>query len=516
MTIWNLYFILKIVLFATGHLKPLWLANVGLALALALTAPIRRRGLQALRHVIALALAVPLIYREAGLPPAARIVEAFGGLKSFSLAYWMELASRYVPPALLLATIAAIVVYGIVNRWVRVATFVLAALIVIPMWQAGEAIVAGARAGDGSSAADARDAARALDHNAALAAFRTRESQRVVTFGHPRIDPATQFDVIVLHVCSLSWDDLDVAKLRNHPLLGRFDYLFTNFSTAASYSGPAAIRVLRATCGQEAHADLYKPASSSCYLFAQLAEAGFAPQTLFNHDGHFDNFLQVVRDNIGAPNAPVLSNADAPVAMHAFDGSPVKDDYATLASWYAKRGTTAGPVALYYNTISLHDGNQLPGSHLTSLDSYPLRARKLMDDFDRFADLIASSGRRAAIVVVPEHGAALRGDRNQVAGLREIPTPRIIHDPVGVRLVGFPGNHGATTVIDEPTSFLALAQLLSNVVSGAPFRPGATLSRYAADLPQTEMVGENEGTVTVKTADGYVVRTPDGVWVGER
>lgn len=113
---------------------------------------------------------------------------------------------------------------------------------------------------------------------------------------------------------------------------------------------------------------------------------------------------------------------------HAFDGSPVRDDYETLAAWYAQRASIAGPVALYYNTISLHDGNRLPNSSLSSIDSYPLRVNKLMSDFDRFADLIASSGRRAVIVFVPEHGAALRGDANQVAGLREIPTPRIVHD----------------------------------------------------------------------------------------
>ena len=47
-------------------------------------------------------------------------------------------------------------------------------------------------------------------------------------------------------------------------------------------------------------------------------------------------------------------------------------------------------------------------------------------------------------------------------------------------------------------------------------KPGVTLSQYAADLPKTEMVGENEGTVTMKTATGYVVKTPDGVWVDEK
>jgi cellulose synthase operon protein YhjU len=220
-----------------------------------------------------------------------------------------------------------------------------------------------------------------------------------------------------------------------------------------------------------------------------------------------------VHDNTGVPNVPMISNTSVPIAMHAFDGSAIRDDYATLANWYAQRANTPGPVALYYNTISLHDGNRLPNSNLSSIDSYPQRVNKLMSDFDRFADLIAASGRRAVIVFVPEHGAALRGDANQVAGLREIPTPRIVHGPAGVRLVGFQGNHGPTTVIDNPASFLAIAQLLSNLVSNSPFKPGVTLPQYAANLPQTQMVGENEGTVTMKTASGYVVKTPDGVWV---
>jgi hypothetical protein len=30
------------------------------------------------------------------------------------------------------------------------------------------------------------------------------------------------------------------------------------------------------------------------------------------------------------------------------------------------------------------------------------------------------------------------------------------------------------------------------------------------------MIGENEGTVVMKTAAGYVVKTPDGVWVEQK
>jgi cellulose synthase operon protein YhjU len=203
--------------------------------------------------------------------------------------------------------------------------------------------------------------------------------------------------------------------------------------------------------------------------------------------------------------------------MHAFDNSVIHDDYSTWANWYAQRAQTPGPVALYYNTISLHDGNRVVGKeNLTSIASYPYRVNTLMNEVDQLSDLIAKSGRRAVIVFVPEHGAALRGDANQVAGLREIPTPRIVHGPVGVRIVGLAGAHGPTTVIDSPTSFLALAQLLSNLVSNSPFKPGVALSQYASGLPQTQMVGENEGTVTMKTATGYAVKTPDGVWVDQK
>ncbi|PRF46642.1 cellulose biosynthesis protein BcsG [Burkholderia multivorans] len=518
MTFWNLYFILKFALFATGHLQPMWAANLVFALALAASAPLRSRVARIVRQIAAVAIAVPLLARELHAPPLARLAEAAREVATFRADYWLEILPRLPPPMLLLTVAGVLIVYFVVNRWLRVATFVIAALIAMPLWQAGSGWatrVAQATTAQGGTATAAR-AGQPEDYNAALATFRAQESQRQVAFGHLGSDPAAQFDVIVVHVCSLSWDDLDAAKLRNHPMLSRFDYLFTNFSTAASYSGPAAIRVLRASCGQEAHADLYKPAPQQCHLFAQLASAGYTVQSLLNHDGHFDNFLQVIRDNIGVPGAPLVSNEAAPVAMHAFDGSAIKDDYATLANWYAQRASVAGPVALYYNTISLHDGNRVVGSALTSIDSYPQRAAKLMSDVDRLADLIAQSGRRAVIVFVPEHGAALRGDRNQVAGLREIPTPRIVHGPVGVRLVGFAGDHGTTTVIDQPTSFLALAQLLSNLVSNSPFKPGVTLAQYAADLPRTRMVGENEGTVTMQTAAGYAVKTPDGVWIDEQ
>jgi cellulose synthase operon protein YhjU len=241
-------------------------------------------------------------------------------------------------------------------------------------------------------------------------------------------------------------------------------------------------------------------------------------QFMMNHDGHFDNFLGTVEREIGRDGIQPQSIEGLPAVMKEFDGSPLVGDYDALAKWYQGRiDKGGGPVALYYNTVTMHDGNRLPSSNLTSVQSYPVRLKKLLGDIDRLIDLIAHSGRKAVVVFVPEHGAALRGDARQITGLREIPTPLIINIPVGVKLVGLPTGEqrqGPAVVIDRPTSYLALAQLLSGLVANSPFQAGAPpLARYANDLPQTRLVGENENTVTMSTLNGYVIHTPDGVWI---
>ena len=58
------------------------------------------------------------------------------------------------------------------------------------------------------------------------------------------------FDVVVLNIWFLATADLDAIGVRPRDLFDNFDILFSNFNSATSYSGPAAIRLLRASCGQ--------------------------------------------------------------------------------------------------------------------------------------------------------------------------------------------------------------------------------------------------------------------------
>lgn len=517
---WNLYFLLKLFLYYKGVLFPLWAVNLVLILILIL--PFERRWVRAARLVLALIAALPLIYYESSLPPFAHALAQAGNIMKFDASYLRELAARFIPVSVFWAGLAAVLVYYVLNRWVRFSSLVLIAFVSIPLWHVVDGNLSGrsslAAPAVASSAPPAAQegalGAAGGDYSAVIKRFRETEAPRRVIF--ERADPQAdaRFDIIMVHICSLSWDDLKVVKAVDNPLLKHFDYLFTHFSGAVSYSGPAAIRLLRADCGQTSHKNLYSSAPQACHIFSALQQEGYTPQVALNHDGRFDDFIGDVTRNIGVSGVKPMSLEGVPVGLKAFDDSPIRDDYSTLEHWWAARQKTEGPVALYYNTVTLHDGNHMLDSKMSSLESYPLRLTKLMSEIDRFAELVQSSGRKAVMVFVPEHGAALEGDARQIAGLRDIPTPKIINLPVGVRLINFSGERGQMRVISAPSSYLALAQLLANMVANSPFKSRApALGQYAENLPRTDMVGENENVITLPTPKGYAMRNAAGAWV---
>lgn len=118
----------------------------------------------------------------------------------------------------------------------------------------------------------------------------------------------------------------------SHPLWSHFDIQFKDFNSATSYSGPAAIRLLRASCGQTSHKNLYQPAGNQCYLFDNLAKLGFTQHLMLGHNGQFGNFLKEVREQ-GGMQAPLMDQTGLPVSLLGFDGSPVYDDTAVLQRW---------------------------------------------------------------------------------------------------------------------------------------------------------------------------------------
>jgi cellulose synthase operon protein YhjU len=507
---WNLYFIFKFVLLWAGYLNLQVLPNLVFAAALLL--PLPHRYLRILRTVIAIPVGVALFYQDTWLPPFSRLL-AQPGVLSFTGAYAVELAGRFIDWNLcaLLAVLA--VVYAFVRHWLRLTTLSvlglawLASANVLSPHASSEPVEASA-----SGASMAAVSTAALDSatlEAYLQKFYSTEAGRQVEF-KPATSAVLPFDLLLINICSMAWDDLETVGLRDNTLFQQMDVIFDSFNSATSYSGPAAIRLLRASCGQVPHSQLYGTAPEQCLLMDDLSKLGFASEVMLNHTGQFEGFLDEVRAQGSLP-APAISTSKLPRALVGFDGSPILRDAQVLDIWWKHREEEKSDrVALFYNTTTLHDGNRvLTADGGTRSSDYKPLAQGLIDDLNGFIKQLELSGRRVVVVIVPEHGAALHGDRMQISGMREIPSQSITHVPVGIKLVGMGRNPGAAPLhITAPSSFLALSEIISRLYSAQPQveGQGPSWSALLSDLPQTAAVSENAGTVVVDYAGKPYIR----------
>jgi cellulose synthase operon protein YhjU len=441
-----------------------------------------------------------------------RLVKTTGDLAAFTPSYLLELVLRFINPWVVLQLALLLIVWLLLAHRLRMASFAFIGILSAPLvlWMQHLQTVQPIQTADAGAGAPQVLTQEALTTR--LNTFFAAEAPRRVSF--PKTLQGPEFDIVLMHTCSLAWDDVELVNQRNDRLFGRFDVLFTRFNSASSYSGPAAIRVLRSACGQQPHEDLYGPLDPQCALINQLAQVGYQPQWTMTHDGEFGNFSSVMERNMGLPVKFELDTG-ARIAQRAFDGSAIYADYDVLSRWWQRRQTLpAARTVLFYNTSTLHDGNRIEGAgRLDAKESYDRRLKDFLGDANQFLDLLEKSGRRAVVVMVPEHGAALRGDRVQISGLREVPTPAITQVPVGIKLVGPGWTDGPQQVVETPTGHLAVAELISRFLSSNPFAGGATtLPDLVRGLPQTEAVSENEGTVVMQVGSGHQLRSPDGSW----
>ena len=116
--------------------------------------------------------------------------------------------------------------------------------------------------------------------------------------------------------------------------------------------------------------------------------------------------------------------------------------------------------------------------------------------------------------MVPEHGAAVRGDKVQIAGLREIPTPAITQVPVGIRIFGRGLRRGGPAQVDKPTSFLAISHVVRKLLQDKSFQQGVIDPKaLVEDIPETLPVSENSGTIYMRYQDTDYLRLNDGQWM---
>ncbi|HBR1375839.1 TPA: cellulose biosynthesis protein BcsG [Klebsiella pneumoniae] len=533
---WNFYFLVKFALLWAGYLN--FHPMLNLVFLAFLLAPIPREKLHRIRHWIAIPLGFALFWHDTWLPGPESIFSQGSQIAGFSASYIWDLIVRFINWSMVGAFFVLLVLWLFISQWLRVTVFVSAMVVwlavspLLPaftLWPSGQPTTAAATTAQANTGANAAAGAASSPANSDippqtepptsanltnwLNAFYAAEQKLKTPFPDQLPADAQPFDLLVINICSLSWSDIEAAGLMDHPLWKHFDIVFKNFNSATSYSGPAAVRLLRASCGQLSHTNLYQPSGADCYLFENLAKLGFNQQLMLGHNGLFGDFLKELR-SLGGMQSPLMDQTGLPVSLQAFDGSPVYEDLAVLNRWLKTEEASSNPRnATFYNTLPLHDGNHFPGQSKTA--DYKVRAQKLFDDLDNFFTELEKSGRKVMVVVVPEHGGALKGDKMQVSGLRDIPSPSITNVPTAVKFFGMKAPHeGAPIIIDQPSSYLAVSELVVRALDGKMFsEDSVNWQQYVANLPQSAAVSENANAIVIQYQGKPYVQLNGGSWV---
>lgn len=514
---WNIYFIFKFILYYQGKMGFHALEN--LSFAAFLLVPVKHKALNTVRNVLAFPAALWLFHYDSFLPPLGRLTAQIEQLLAFETSYQIELLVRFIPAGAVLSLIALAAIYYLLSRFFRMSVVVVMTLVVLTFTSLPQDQRPGAPSPAATTAPKAITAGiptHDLGIDRYLNEFFRTEKDRRVDFS-PAVRSTNPFDILLLSVCSLSWDDLAVTNLADHSFFSRFDVIFDQFNAATSYSGPALLRLTRASCGQPSHADLYKDYPAHCNLFDSLAQLGYQQAVVMNHNGEFDSLLEKMR-LYGGVEAPLFPQDGMPVAQKAFEGSPVYSDLQVLSRWWQNRLLNiepGKPVAALYNTVSLHDGNQVVGRKPSFGEaSYTLRAKTLLTELEQFFDVLDQSERNVVVVLVPEHGAGLSGDKMQIPGMREIPSPAITHIPVAVKFFGRDiQRRDSIAHVRQPTSYQALAQLLDNVIEQDIYgKRRFVAAEVARGLPETSEVSQNEGSTVLKLGDKHYISLDDRTW----
>lgn len=529
---WNVYFLAKFALLWAGYLNFHPLINLVFAAFLLFPLPWARG--RRWRHWLAVPLGIGLLYHDTWLPGIESIRAQGGQVFSFTLDYWLELLGRFINWEMVGAGFVMLTLYLFVAQWLRFTPWILLSL--LWLWlsplvgnpfasqeEVKTVSTSTSKSSQPEEVAEEKSVSMAgqLDQsapptnqnlNAYLDSFYAEERDRVVHFPTQLPANATPFDVLIINICSLAWSDVKASDLMAHPIGRHLDLMFKQFNSATSYSGPASIRLLRASCGQTSHQDLYTTASSQCLLFDNLAQLGFEQQVAMDHSGAFGNYLKDLRQYASLDVTP-MSKQGMAHDLASFDGEPIYRGDALFARWLSEREKSkAERNATFFNLIALHDGNRYAANH--QIAPYKARLKTLLDQLDSFLTALEKSGRKVAVIFVPEHGAALSGDRMQMAGLRDIPSPSITQVPVGVALIGTKSGHESTRNIDTPSSFLAISELVSRLVGGNVFDSDTIdWDGLLKGLPETPAVAENQGSVVLEYQGKYHIKLGEGDWV---
>ena len=343
-----------------------------------------------------------------------------------------------------------------------------------------------------------------------LDTFFEHEKSRIVTMPESLPVNYQPFDIVILNICSMATDDVVVSDLMTHSVFIKFDFAFDDFNSVSSYSTPASMRLLRANCGQQTEKQMYQERRAECELLTSLEGLGFNSQVYFDHDGVYGDYLKSLNELAGL-DTHLYDLKKLKAAYQSFDGTPIYSDRQLFSQYVNARNLQDSQnVVTFMNVLSLHDGNRIVGQSRS--EPYKPRLKVMLNDIEDFIDNLEKAKRDTLFIMIPEHGAAIRGDKMQISRLREIPTDTITKVPVMIKFISSDGNkESKVTHIKGFYSYICLSEIIKRSIENNVFSKTDSLctpSDIFVDLPQTAFIGESTNAffLNFKQKDFYKLK----------
>ncbi len=518
--LWSVYFLFKFGLYFTSYIGFNLLLNFLLCVAMCLR-PINK--IFKIFYTLILAfLAIGLLYHDSYLPDLHQILVQKQNIADFSTIYILQFLSDFVNMHMIAAIVGLLLTVFLVKDWIRITTviyllFILAVGLnydLLPTKEVKIAVTNTNSYTDNQDIPPQNQIPNNENLNSYLDVFSTKEKPRIITMPTQLGSSFEPFDIVLINICSMADDDLKYSGLQSHPVFDKFDISFQDFNSAASYSTPASLRLLRSNCGQETESEMYRTRKPECELITTLESIGFSSSLYLDHTGKYGNYLESLR-KLGGLTAPLNDLNALGIQYNSFDGSPVYSDKDLFDNYlrHMKSDAVHNNIA-FFNLIALHDGNTLPNDRKPL--SYSLRANILLDNINELITDLDKSGRKTMLVVIPEHGAALRGDKMQISKLREIPNTKITHVPTYIKFIGLGSNdsHSSQIKLQGSYSYLALSEIIRRVITGNIYSTNdrKQLNQIVADLPQTADISESTNSFFMRFAQKPFFKLKGDSW----
>lgn len=328
----------------------------------------------------------------------------------------------------------------------------------------------------------------------------------------PRLDnqsPGTSkpIKIVILHLCSISIDDLEITYLKNHPFWDQFDFVSWNFNSATCYSNIAVLYLMKSMRGHINALQLnwlYDETDHSI-LTNYLRDNNFTITSLFDHDGTGYSFATQALQRANVPLPKIIEGGDS-LGFNT-DGSKLYS-HQKLFSTAKEILSAPGRQLIYSNIIFLHQGIQLT-NNVVAKNSYGLRFTYLTNKISTFLKDLETSRMPVLVILVGEHGFPLNKKWPQISKLRDIPTRKVTIVPFAVKITG--GSQVKKLRSSDLMSNYDISRLIAHYVQGQVTKQ-ELINELNSPSP-THFVSESTQWIVVESEGKDYIRNQKGrVW----